>query len=68
MKRGVAGLAAIYLCVALVTRLAEAMGLRTCGCAADCWCRKPLLSAFRWVFPRGHKSAWSAEEKATLNA
>jgi hypothetical protein len=25
-----------------------------CGCAADCWCQRPVLSTFRWVFPWRH--------------
>jgi hypothetical protein len=43
-----------YLLVALVTRMQEAAGARTCGCDPDRWCKKPGLSLFRWVFPRGH--------------
>jgi hypothetical protein len=54
MKRVVAGLAGVYLLAALIGRVTEAMGIHTCGCAEDCWCRKPGLSVFRWVFPRGH--------------
>jgi hypothetical protein len=26
----------------------------TCDCDPDCWCRRPGLSVFRWVFPRYH--------------
>jgi hypothetical protein len=40
MKRALAGLVGMYLMAALMTRLAEAMGMRHCGCAADCWCKK----------------------------
>jgi len=58
MRRVAAGLAGMYLTAALMTRLAEAMGMRSCGCADDCWCKKPGLSAFRWVFPRGHHINW----------
>jgi hypothetical protein len=59
MKR-VLGLAAgLYLAAALVGLARERMGLVTCGCADDCWCKRPGLSLFRWVFPRGHKSAWT---------
>ena len=28
--------------------------MMTCDCYHDCWCRKPGLSLFRWVFPRYH--------------
>lgn len=58
MRRAVATLAGLYLGAALLTRLAEAMGVRKCGCAPGCWCKKPALSAFRWVFPRGHRTNW----------
>lgn len=44
-----------YVVVAALTRLAEAAGLHRCGCNADCWCQRPLLSLFRWVFPYGHR-------------
>lgn len=46
----------LYLSLAVVTRFAEAMGAVRCGCASDCWCRRPLTSAFRWVFPWDHRS------------
>ena len=58
MKRVLVSLAGLYLLAAAMTRLAEALGMRKCGCAADCWCKKPGLSAFRWVFPRGHRINW----------
>lgn len=58
MKRVLASLVGLYLVAALMTWLAEAMGMRSCGCAAECWCKKPGLSAFRWVFPRGHRIDW----------
>jgi len=25
----------------------------TCGCRPDCWCKKPVLSTFRWAIPAG---------------
>ncbi len=48
-------LLALYLILALGTRLAEAVGINRCGCASDCWCKRPVLSTFRWVFPYGHR-------------
>ena len=55
-----------YVLLALVTRAREAAGMYTCGCDADCWCKTPGLSLFRWVFPRGHKnralSEWKVEQ------
>jgi hypothetical protein len=43
-----------YVLFAVVGRVMEAAGLRTCECYPDCWCKKPGLSVFRWVFPRFH--------------
>lgn len=54
MKRVVLSLVIGYLVIALATRAKEAAGIMTCDCYADCWCRKPGLSLFRWVFPRFH--------------
>ena len=45
----------LYLAAALATRVAEAVGLQRCHCSQACWCRRPLLSAFRWVVPVGHR-------------
>lgn len=57
--------AVLYLAVALTNRLAEGLGMRRCGCAEDCWCRRPVLSTFRWVFPYGHHDL-DAIEKTRL--
>jgi hypothetical protein len=46
-----------YVILALVGRAKEAVGINTCGCDPDCWCQKPGLSLFRWVFPRFHRNA-----------
>ena len=54
MKKLVLWLALVYLVLALMSRAREAAGLLTCDCYPDCWCRKPGLSLFRWVFPRFH--------------
>jgi hypothetical protein len=54
MKRLLAGAALIYLLFAVIGRFVEGMGAVQCGCRPDCWCKKPVLSTFRWVFPRGH--------------
>lgn len=56
-----------YVLVAAGNRVAERLGAMTCGCAEDCWCHRPGLSLFRWVFPWGHRSAHSAA-KAALDA
>ena len=67
--RVVVGLASIYLLFAVIGRFVEGMGAVRCGCAEDCWCKRPVLSVFRWVFPYRHRidptrrltsEAWSA--------
>jgi hypothetical protein len=55
MKRAVTWALGLYLFSALVGRFVESMGVVRCRCADDCWCRQPGLSAFRWVFPYGHR-------------
>lgn len=70
MKRFVLSLLLGYVLLALVGRAAEAVGLQTCGCDLDCWCKKPGLSLFRWVFPRFHRNAgleaWKKRQLDTL--
>lgn len=44
-----------YLLVALSVRLVEAAGGVRCECDEACWCKRPMLSTFRWVFPFGHR-------------
>jgi hypothetical protein len=55
VKRVVGSLLGLYLLFALIGRFVEGMGAVRCGCRDDCWCHRPVLSAFRWVFPWGHK-------------
>lgn len=47
--------AALYVLFAVVGRLVEGMGGVRCGCAPNCWCKRPVLSTFRWAFPYGHR-------------
>jgi hypothetical protein len=47
----------LYLLFGLIGRFVEGMGAVECGCAPDCWCKRPVLSTFRWVFPWGHRCA-----------
>ena len=54
MKRIILVLAAGYLGLALLGLYREQKGDIVCDCAEDCWCKKPGLSFFRWVFPVGH--------------
>jgi hypothetical protein len=51
MKRLVGFLLGAYLLLAVGNKVAEAAGARRCHCADECWCRRPGLSLFRWVFP-----------------
>jgi len=53
-----------YLAIAVTMRLVEAAGLQRCGCASDCWCKRPVLSTFRWVFPYGHRGVTPGEKEA----
>ena len=61
--RAIVWLGAVYLAVAVATRLAEAAGVHRCGCASDCWCHRRILDTFRWVFPFGHRSIGAAEKE-----
>lgn len=58
MKRVLEFAVGVYVGAAVVGLVRERMGLIACGCEDDCWCKRPGLSVFRWVFPRGHKSSW----------
>lgn len=55
MKRVVGRLLALYLLFALIGKVLERLGVSRCHCSADCWCRRPGLSVFRWAFPYGHR-------------
>ena len=68
MRRLLGIVVGLYLGAAVVGLVRERLGLVACGCADDCWCHRPGLRLFRWVFPRGHKSAWSADDEAMLDA
>ena len=54
VKRFLVGAGSLYLLFAVIGRFVEGMGAVTCECRPDCWCKKPVLSTFRWVFPAGH--------------
>ncbi len=66
MKRLLFALLVGYAVIGAATRLMEAAGRMSCGCYSDCWCRKPGLSLFRWVFPRFHHNpgleAWKKQQ------
>jgi hypothetical protein len=61
------GALSLYLLFAVIGRFVEGMGAVSCGCGPDCWCKKPVLSIFRWVFPYGHRG-YGAEETAALDS
>jgi len=67
VKRSLVALLSVYLLAALIGRAAESRGKAVCGCASDCWCKKPVLSTFRWVFPFRHRGDFSADQKAALD-
>lgn len=54
----------VYLLVALCARLVEALGGVRRECEEGCWCKRPVLSTFRWVFPYGHRSVDPGEKEA----
>ena len=55
MKRLVLAVVGGYVLFAAGNRVAEHFGMRTCGCAEDCWCHRPGHSLFPWVFPWRHR-------------
>ena len=55
MKRLVGRALGLYLLFAIIGRFVEGMGAVECSCSSDCWCHRPVLSTFRWVFPFGHR-------------
>ena len=66
MRRVLIPLLSVYLLAALIGRVSEKQGRSVCGCSSDCWCKKQVLSVFRWVFPFGHWPDASADEKVAL--
>lgn len=55
LRRGTFLLATLYIAAALIGHARERSGAISCGCKPDCWCQRPGLSIFRWVFPFWHK-------------
>ena len=55
LKRIFLLLVTIYVGAALIGHARERRGAIKCQCQEDCWCKRPGLSLFRWVFPLGHK-------------
>lgn len=63
MKRLLVAVLGGYLLLAVGNKVAEAAGAMRCGCAEDCWCRRPGLNLFRWVFPWKHRNHHTAEDE-----
>ncbi len=55
MKKIVLTATATYMGLALLGLIREQRGAMTCACEQDCWCKRPPLALFRWVFPIGHR-------------
>ena len=66
MKRFSLVVPGAYLLLALGNKVAEAAGAMRCGCADTCWCQRPGLNLFRWVFPWGHRSGHSANDEGQV--
>ncbi len=54
MKRIAIMSAGVYLGLAALGHAREQTGRAACECHGDCWCKRPGLNLFRWVFPFGH--------------
>jgi len=73
MRRVVLSVLGLYLLFAIIGRFVEGMGAVECGCSPDCWCKRPVLSTFRWVFPykhtvdrdNAHPGAWPYDKPTT---
>ncbi len=67
MKRALKLTALGYVLAGLVALGLERAGVYECGCEPDCWCKRPGLNVFRWVFPRFHRlPPWAASYKDTV--
>jgi hypothetical protein len=55
MRRALKLIAFAYIGAGLVALGLERAGLYECACEQDCWCKRPGLNVFRWVFPRFHR-------------
>ncbi len=66
--RALIRLAVLVVAAAVATRAAEAAGVSRfqCGCEADCWCRQPGRSAFRWITPKRLHHLHDADDTAAL--
>lgn len=45
----------LFVLFAILGHFPERVGATRCGCAPDCWCKRPGVAFFRWVIPWGHR-------------
>jgi hypothetical protein len=55
MRKLLVGGLRLFLLLAVLGHYLEHLGVTHCGCAPECWCKRPGLSFFRWVIPWGHR-------------
>jgi hypothetical protein len=48
-----------YVVLGLFNLGLERAGVLHCECDPACWCKRPGLNTFRWVFPYGHRLSGS---------
>jgi hypothetical protein len=51
IRRALLALTALKAAAAAIGHACEHAGAVACGCSEECWCKRPGLSALRWVFP-----------------
>jgi len=56
MKRLLKLLTTLYIAAGLYSLYREQTGELVCTCSEGCWCKRPGLNVFRWVFPYGHEN------------
>jgi hypothetical protein len=57
VRRALRLMVAGYVLAGLLGLTLERAGVYRCSCQPDCWCKRPGLNVFRWVFPRFHREA-----------
>ncbi len=55
MKRALTLVVLGYVLAGFVSLGLKRAGVYKCACQPDCWCKRPGLNVFRWVFPRFHR-------------
>jgi hypothetical protein len=66
-------LVGVFLLAAVISRTAEATGFGgprlRCTCDDSCWCKRPVITVFRWVTPNAwHRTGQPAEEEMGAEA